>query len=74
VTWPSSHFTHADVDNAIKPLLDYLQRVEVVENHKFCRKFTVGFGDAPLGCLVAMRSWVMDDQFEHPLQRTDGLP
>src|SRR5262252_8509446 len=45
---------------------------EVVENHKFCRKLTIGFGDAPLGCLVAMRSWTMDDQFEHSVQRSDG--
>lgn len=49
--------TGIDLDNGIKSILDYLHRIEVVEDDspKFFRKLTVTWGDAPEGCRVTVR-------------------
>lgn len=56
VTW--SEDSSGDIDNRIKILLDYLQRIELVENDRHCRHLTVCYGDAPEGCRVRLsRPW-----------------
>ena len=47
-----------DIDNAVKPLLDYLQRIRLIENDAHCEEMHVSFGVAPKGCRVAIRPWV----------------
>lgn len=54
LTWSSSNFTHDDVDNRIKATLDYLERLELIENDRFCCKVTAEFGQAPEGCRVTL--------------------
>lgn len=56
VTWPSSCYTHVDIDNPQKALLDYLERIEMVENDKYCCRITTEFGVAPEGCRVSLVS------------------
>ena len=62
VTWSEDHWKDDavggdfDADNRIKPLLDYLQRIEVIENDKKLWFLSVGWGDAPLGCRVQIRA------------------
>ena len=57
ITWSASNFKKSDIDNRVKPLLDWLQRVEVISNDKLCRKLTVEWGWAPEGCLLKIRKW-----------------
>lgn len=47
-----------DPDNGLKSLIDYLRRIEVIQNDspKFFRKLTVEWGTAPEGCRVTVRS------------------
>jgi Holliday junction resolvase RusA-like endonuclease len=50
----------SDGDNRIKALLDYLERINVVSDDKFCIGGTwswVPEGQAPRGCRVAVHSW-----------------
>lgn len=49
-------YEHRDVDNSIKPLLDYLQDVELIGNDKVVRELHVMFGIAPEGCIVEIES------------------
>lgn len=46
-----------DLDNGLKALIDYLRKIEVIEDDspKHMRKLTVEFGDAPFGCRVTVR-------------------
>lgn len=55
ITWTAAEFGHSDWDNRIKPLMDYLQDRELIENDKLCRAAQVGFGLAPFGCRVVVR-------------------
>lgn len=57
VTWDASAFGDWDIDNRIKPLLDYLQRIEVIPDDRLCRFLTVAYGEAPLGCRVFVKRW-----------------
>lgn len=52
IAWNASEFSRFDLDNPVKPLLDYLQRIELIENDRLCRRLVVGWGSASLGCLV----------------------
>jgi len=48
-----------DVDNRIKAVLDWAQRVEIVTNDKLCEEVTarwVATVDAPRGCRLILRS------------------
>lgn len=57
VWWQIDRFGRFDIDNRLKPLLDWLQRVELIENDKWCRHLTLSW--APVdGCRMAVRSWV----------------
>ena|SRR5215471_8663662 len=46
-----------DIDNRIKHLLDYLQRLRVVENDSRCRELHVRYSGAHVGCRVRVRPW-----------------
>lgn len=39
-----------DADNRAKVVLDWLQRVELIENDKLADNVRVGWGEAPFGC------------------------
>lgn len=43
-----------DADNFTKSPLDFLQRVGLIANDKFCDGLTVEWGTAPMGCLVTL--------------------
>jgi Holliday junction resolvase RusA-like endonuclease len=48
-----------DIDNRVKAVLDYLQRVEVVTNDKNCHRLLVEWveqASAPTGCRVTVRA------------------
>lgn len=55
ITWTENS---ADIDNRIKALHDFLQRLELIENDRLCRQMLVDFGHAPEGCRVRLRPWV----------------
>jgi Holliday junction resolvase RusA-like endonuclease len=46
-----------DIDNGLKNLIDYLKRIELIEDDspKHMRRLVVEFGEAPLGCVVTVR-------------------
>lgn len=54
VLWPAERFGQFDIDNRVKPLLDWLERVELIRNDKDCVALTVGWGEAPMGCRVRL--------------------
>jgi Holliday junction resolvase RusA-like endonuclease len=47
-----------DLDNRIKPLWDWLQRVEIVQNDRLCERLEVTWGPKNSGCLVRLRPWM----------------
>lgn len=53
----SEHHTKIDLDNSLKCLIDYLKRIEVIEDDgpRFMRQVTVRWGIAPMGCRVTVR-------------------
>jgi Holliday junction resolvase RusA-like endonuclease len=51
ITW-DNRYDHYDIDNGIKPLMDYLQHLGLIRNDSDCRKLTVSFGNALEGCRV----------------------
>jgi Holliday junction resolvase RusA-like endonuclease len=53
----SEHHTKIDLDNGLKALIDYLRRIELIEDDswKHMRKLTVEWGLAPHGCRVTVR-------------------
>ena len=54
----SEDHTEIDLDAGLKALIDYLRRVEVVEDdsQKHMRKLTVEWGHAPEGTRITVRS------------------
>jgi len=57
ITWAHAELGASDIDNRIKPLLDYLQALEVIQNDRLCREMHVGFGRTKEGCRVSLREW-----------------
>lgn len=49
--------SRTDLDNGLKILIDYLRKIELIENDspKHMRRLVVGFGHAPFGCRVTVR-------------------
>lgn len=49
--------TGIDLDNGLKFLIDYLRRIQLIENDapQNMRKITVEWGEAPHGCRVTIR-------------------
>lgn len=52
ITWTKAEYGRSDIDNRIKPLLDYLQAKKLIENDKHCKEMRVGFGETKYGCRV----------------------
>ena len=54
------HDSAADLDNTPKMVLDYLRRIELIDNDdpKHMRRLTLEFGRAPEGCRVTIMPWV----------------
>lgn len=50
---------HSDLDNRVKPLLDWMQIRELIENDCCCVDLHVHWGDAPRGCIVTVRQVAM---------------
>jgi Holliday junction resolvase RusA-like endonuclease len=46
-----------DLDNRLKYLFDYLERLHVIENDGLCEGLTVGKGRVPDGCRVRLWPW-----------------
>jgi Holliday junction resolvase RusA-like endonuclease len=57
IVWSRELFGRIDIDNPIKVLLDYLQRIQLIENDRQARKLSAIFGTAPAGCRVRLRPW-----------------
>jgi Holliday junction resolvase RusA-like endonuclease len=53
-----------DCDNTLKSLLDWLQRVEIVENDIGCSRIELKWGLAPTGCRVMIEE--MQDDTRSP--------
>jgi Holliday junction resolvase RusA-like endonuclease len=53
----SEHHTKIDLDNGLKALIDYLRKIELIEDdsYKHMRKLTVQWGLAPMGARVTVR-------------------
>jgi Holliday junction resolvase RusA-like endonuclease len=53
----SEQHTKIDLDNGLKALIDYLRRIELIEDDspKHMRKLTVEWGRAPFGCRVTIK-------------------
>lgn len=53
----SEHHTRIDLDNGLKALIDYLRKIELIEDDspKHMRRLLVEWGNAPLGCRVTVR-------------------
>lgn len=47
-----------DLDNRIKPLLDFLQRVELIQNDRLCERLVASWGPANSGVVVRLRPWM----------------
>ena len=52
IVFDSGYFGKRDIDNSLKPLLDYLQSRELIDNDRFCYFLEVTWGHAPEGCIV----------------------
>lgn len=52
-----SEKSRMDLDNGLKALIDYLRKIEVIEDDspKHMRRLVVEFGHAPFGCRVTVR-------------------
>lgn len=49
---------NSDLDNRIKPLMDYLQRIEVIENDRLCERIECLWGATPGRVKVRLRPWL----------------
>ena len=43
-----------DIDNAIKVILDFAQRINLIANDKFCEKLTAEYGECPAGARLIL--------------------
>jgi Holliday junction resolvase RusA-like endonuclease len=53
----SEHHSRIDLDNGLKALIDYLRKIELIEDDspKHMRRIVVEFGTAPMGCRVTVK-------------------
>jgi len=53
----SEQHTKIDLDNGLKALIDYLRKIELIEDDspEHMRRLTVEWGNAPHGCRVTVR-------------------
>jgi hypothetical protein len=59
-----------DLDNGIKPLMDWLQRVELIENDKWCDRILAQWGEPRS---TGPRRSPMKGGFQAPRGAADGL-
>jgi Holliday junction resolvase RusA-like endonuclease len=54
----SEHHSKIDLDNGLKALIDYLRKIELIEDDspKHMRRLVVEFGTAPHGCRVTVKA------------------
>jgi Holliday junction resolvase RusA-like endonuclease len=54
----SEHHTKIDLDNGLKALIDYLRKIELIEDDspKHMRRLVVEWGLAPHGCRVTVKA------------------
>jgi Holliday junction resolvase RusA-like endonuclease len=54
----SEHHSKIDLDNGLKALIDYLRKIELIEDDspKHMRRLVVEFGLAPHGCRVTVKA------------------
>ena len=57
VVFPEYRFGEFDLDNPLKPLLDWMQSREFVVNDRWCRHLDVAWGFAPEGCRIRVKPW-----------------
>jgi Holliday junction resolvase RusA-like endonuclease len=51
--------SNSDLDNRCKPLMDYLQRVQIIENDRLCERLELIWGCLPQGRVkVRLRPWI----------------
>ena len=43
-----------DIDNTIKVILDFAQRINLIANDKFCEKLTAEYGECPDGARLIL--------------------
>lgn len=55
-----------DLDNGIKAILDYCQRIDAIENDKFNRRLLVEWGKTTYGCKVILKPWENSAQPKTP--------
>lgn len=73
IIFSNNFFLKSDLDNRIKPLLDYLQRIELIENDRFCTRLEASFGEAPDGCRVFIYPWRAEDGTGMSLREIHGI-
>lgn len=56
ITLDETRRGNSDADNRVKCLMDFLQRVQIIENDKLCDGLTVTWGRAPEGCRIRLRA------------------
>jgi Holliday junction resolvase RusA-like endonuclease len=54
----SEHHTKIDLDNGLKVLIDYLRKIELIEDDspRHLRRLVVEWGAAPFGCRVTVKA------------------
>lgn len=54
----SEHHTKIDLDNGLKVLIDFLRKIELIEDDspKHLRRLVVEWGAAPFGCRVTVKA------------------
>lgn len=50
----------SDFHNRLKVLLDWLQRVELIQNDRFCERLVGLWGERGSGCLVKLRPYLVE--------------
>lgn len=73
ITLSETH-TRIDLDNGLKALIDYLRRIELIEDDspKHMRRLTIEWGRAPFGCRVTVKPLptTMGDVLHRTMART----
>jgi Holliday junction resolvase RusA-like endonuclease len=47
----------SDFHNRLKPLFDFLQRLQLIENDRLCEHLDARWGEPGTGCKVRIRPW-----------------
>jgi Holliday junction resolvase RusA-like endonuclease len=58
-----------DLDNRIKPLMDWMERAELIQNDRLCERLLACWGPAPVGVTVRLRPW-RGTTSQHPMMNS----